>query len=105
MPAWGESDVNMLIQYTEQLNDWVVGAFASVYFTKARLDSSAEKVLCGFSFFFLVVLLRAILEMYMQDISFAGLTRLENGMVSGITQLVIGSLLVHQQHRVICLIS
>lgn len=94
---FGKGEVWVMVQLTGQVNFLLVGGIAAVYLSKKPVSRSTEQVLCAFSLLFLVLLLRTLAEMYWQSVNFAGVTRLGNGMVLGVTQLVMGTIVVQRK--------
>mmetsp|Transcript_8514 Transcript_8514/g.12711 ORF Transcript_8514/g.12711 Transcript_8514/m.12711 type:complete len:333 (+) Transcript_8514:87-1085(+) len=92
-----ESDVWSLINLTSQLNFVLVAAFATVYLSKQPMSRRTERALGAFAAFYLLLLLRTVAEMYMMDETFKVITKLANGVVLGVTQLIMGSFLVHNK--------
>ena len=96
----GTSHLWSLISLTSQLNFILVTAFALVYLSKNALSPSTERVMCIYAIFYLVLLLRTIGEIYTlkSEETFQAISTLANGLVLGVTQLVIGSyMMTHTQ--------
>jgi hypothetical protein len=95
-PPFAESDVNLLIQLSSQLNFVLVSGFAAVYLAPRRpsAETSATKALCVFAVFYLVLLFRTIAEMYFEENAFEVMARLANGIAVGVTQLVMGAYVI-----------
>ncbi|CAE7425592.1 unnamed protein product [Symbiodinium microadriaticum] len=89
----GGSHVWPLISLTSQLNFILVTAFALVYLSKNTLSVTTERIMCFYALGYLVLLLRTVGEIYTleSEVTFRAISTLANGMVLGVTQLVIGS--------------
>jgi hypothetical protein len=97
----GTSDVWSLISLTGQLNFILISAFASVYLSNKSMSSQVEMMLGLFSISYMILLLRTVGEMTTvpSEKSFTVITSLANNMVLGVTQLVMGSYVVHDAKR------
>lgn len=93
------SDVWSLISLTGQLNFILISSFAIVYLSKRKMSLVTERLLCLFSVFYVVLLLRTVREIYTIEtaLTFKAISALANGMVLGVTQLVMGSFMMHNQ--------
>lgn len=93
---FAESDVNLLIHLSSQLNFVLVSGIATLYLSpkKRSFETSATKALCAFAAFYLVLLFRTVVEMYFEENAFEVMARLANGIALGVTQLVMGAYLI-----------
>lgn len=93
----GQSDVNNLIVLTSQLHLVLISAFASVYLSKLFITAEKKRILEITSLLFLILLIRTLIEMSTNSDVFKVVVKLANGLVLGVTQLCLGSYLVHVQ--------
>lgn len=97
----GQSDVVSLISLTGQCNLILISAFARVYLSKGDMSAKVEVSLSVYAVIYMVLLLRTVGEMSTvpAEDTFSVITSLANKMVLGVTQLVMGSYVVHDTTR------
>ena len=93
----GHSDVWSLIALTGQMNFILISAFASAYLSNGNMSMRVELALSVYAVIYMVLLLRTVWEMSTvpTESTFNVITSLANNMVLGVTQLVMGSYVVH----------
>jgi hypothetical protein len=95
----GSSNPFALIQLTSQLNLVLISAFAAVHLSKGRISQAKRRFITLFSITFIILLTRTLLEMYWVPDIFKAVVRLANGLVLGVTQLVLGTFLVQNKFK------
>jgi hypothetical protein len=97
----GHSDVWSLIALTGQLNFILISAFASAFLSNGVMSMRVELALSIYAVVCMILLLRTVGEMSTvpAESTFNVISSLANKMVLGVTQLVMGSYVVHDSKR------
>jgi hypothetical protein len=100
MAPIGQADLGGFIQLTSQLNFVLISAFASVYLSKKMISVTRRRILEFVSLCFLALLARTLVEILISDELFKGVSKLLNGLVLGVTQLLLGIFMTQTQTNV-----